>query len=259
MKRLWAIALSTLSLAAPAWASDTTPSSEQIDPYMLELKPELRHQMQGTHLLGLVGIGQVQGEPAYALDLAGWSFWDRRFYAEASLGGVFFSPKTLGIQKDPQNPNDRGNLLLPVGEASVGYNLIGIKEASRELEPLFNLNDRAFLTVGAGVAAGFTYTKADQYGFGMTVGPMVGARYKLMDWHNLNVYGRYLYGLNRAEDTYEAAFHTSFGTNVIELGYRGGQSASYLQRNVASGTDSLLADPAAVPYGAWFVRFSQGY
>ncbi len=259
MKRLWAIALATLSVAAPAFANDTLPSSEELDPYMLELRPELRHRMQATHFMGLAGIGQVEGEPAYALDLAGWSYWDRRFYAAASLGGVFFSPKTFGIQKDPQKPDDRGNLLLPAGEAAVGFNLVGIKEPSNELEPLFNLNDRAYLTVGAGVAAGFTYTKADQYGFGMTVGPMVATRYKLMDWHNLNVYGRYLYGLNRAADSYEAALHTSFGSNVIEFGYRGGQSASYLKRDVASGQDTLLAVPAAVPYGAWFVRFSQGY
>ncbi|MNT71041.1 hypothetical protein D3C72_2094850 [compost metagenome] len=111
--------------------------------------------------------------------------------------------------------------------------------------------------IGMGTAAGYAATKDGTYGLGMTVGPMVGARYKLLDWHNVNAYGHYVHGLNRAADFYEAGVHTSFGTSVIELGYRGGQNAAYLLRTVAG--DSLLPSPQPVPYGAWFVRFAQGY
>lgn len=250
-------ALLALALALPVFAADTRPGSEDLDPYMLEAHPELRHRMQASHVLGLAGIGQVQGEDAYTVDLAGWSYWDRRFFAAASLGGIMLSPRLFGIARDPQNPKAPTSTLLPIASAMLGYNLVGVRGTGRELEPLWSLGDRAYLTLGMGAAAGFAATKDGAYGLGMTVGPMLGARYKLLDWHNVNAYGHYVYGINRAADLYEAGFHTSFGTSVIELGYKGGQNATYLQRTTAG--DSLLAAPQAIPYGAWFVRFSQGY
>ncbi|MBO9541545.1 hypothetical protein J7643_13230 [bacterium] len=255
-----ALALSmlfVLGTASGALAADVRLSAEELDPYMLEARPELRHRMQAAHVLGFVGVGQVQGEDAYTADLAGWSYWDRRFYAAAHLGGIMLSPRLFGIARDPQNPQAPMNTLMPIASALLGYNLVGTKHESRELEPLWSLGDRTYLSVGMGTAAGFTATKDGLYGLGLTVGPMLGARYKLLDWRNVNAYGHYVYGLNRAADFYEAGVHASFGSNVIELGYRGGQSAAYLQRTVSG--DTLLASPQAIPYGAWFLRFSQGY
>lgn len=257
MKRFPMIAALWLLTAMPVGAS-TIPSSEHLDPFMLELRPELRHEMKASHFLGLVGIGHVAGEPAYTADLAGWAYWDRRFFASFSLGSLMLSPKTFGLQKDPQVANDQGNLLVPVGEALLGYNVIGLPGNSHGFEPLWNLNDRTYLTIGAGTAAGFTYTKSGTYGYGMSVGPLLGLRYKVMDWHNLNAYGHYLYGLNRLVDSYETGLHTSFGNNVIEFGYRGGAVSAFLQRRT-SGGDVLITDPPLIPYGAYFVRFSQGY
>lgn len=258
MMRASLIATALLLACAPAAMATTRPTSEQLDPFMLELHPELRHEMKGTHFLGLLGVGNVAGEPAYMADLAGWTYWDRRFYAGLNLGSVMISPKTFGLQKDPQLANDQGNLLMPIAEALLGYNVIGLRGGTQGFEPLWNFNDRTYLTVGAGVAAGFTYTKSAAYGYGMTAGPFLGLRYKLMDWHNLNVYGRYLYGLNRMADSYEAGMHTSFGRSVIELGYRGGAVSAFLQHRT-SGGDALMGEPALIPYGAYFIRFSQGY
>lgn len=257
MMRIPLIAALLSLMAMPAGAS-ILPSSEQLDPFMLDLRPELRHEMKASHFLGLVGIGNVAGEPAYTTDLAGWSYWDRRFFASFSLGGVMFSPKTFGLQKDPQNPSDEGNLLVPIGQALLGYNVIGLQGDSNGFEPLWNLNNRTYLTIGAGTAAGFTFTKSSTYGYGMSAGPFLGLRYKLMDWHNINAYGHYFYGLNRLVDAYEAGLHTSFGNNVIEFGYRGGAVSAFLQRQ-SSGGDVLITAPPLIPYGAYFVRFSHGY
>ena len=245
-----------LLTASAAWA-DTQPTADQLDRFMLEQHPPLRYEMKGSHFLGLVGIGNVAGEDAYMTDLAGWSYWNQRFYASLNLGSVMISPKLFGLQQDPQHHSDLGNLLIPIGEAVLGYNIVGIRDNHPGLEPLWNLNHRTFVTIGAGTAAGFTYTNNATFGFGMTAGPFLGLRYKLMDWHNLNVYGHYLYGLNRLVDSYELGLHTSFGSNVIEIGYRGGELAAYLQRTSAG--DVLLNPAPMIPYGAYFIRFAEGY
>lgn len=253
----WAVVLAVGLGASPALAAEIHPEADEVDRFMLDQHPELRTSMQAVHFLGCVGIGQVAGDPAWMTDLLGASYWDRRYFFMARVGGVWLSPRLYGIGKDPDQPDAGTNLAIPALEAIAGYNVIGVPQPSLGLEPLFNLNDRTFLMLGVGVAGGYTLLKDTKYGVAVDLGPALGARYKLLDWHNLNVYGRYQYGLSRAADAYEAGLHFSVGENVFELGYRGGLLATYLYRQ--DGQDHTLGAVTPIPYGAWFLRLAEGY
>lgn len=244
------LALGILAIAAaPAWAGDET------DAYMRTIHPELRSLMRSSHVLGEAGMGWVNGDRVYGGSLAGWSYWDPHYLAAAEIGGVWLSPKVFA--PDPANPSDHGNSVLPFVSARFGYNVVGPRLASGGLAPLWQLGPQTVVSLGVGGSAGFATTHDGMTGLGVTAGPLLGARYQLSERHNVTAYGFWQVGLNRAADTYESGLHASFGSSVVELGYRGGQLAAYYQAT-ARGT-ALLTPPNAVPYGAFFLRFSQGY
>lgn len=261
---LAALAATVLS-SAPASATSIVPSGEQLDLYALENSPDLRCNMDSHHLLGVLGFGQIEGVPVYSSEILGLTHWDRRFYWSFNLGGVMVSPRVLGVARPTTTSQDRGPIGINALDGQLGLNLIGVRGDSIGYEPLFDLNGRLYFAAGLGAAAGWIQTTDSESGarqrngIGVTLGPVLGLRYKLMDWHNLNVYARYMYGLNRAVDSYEAAIHGSLGRNVIEIGYRGGAIGTYMDYATSTAGTMIPNAPDGKGYGSWFIRFSQGY
>jgi hypothetical protein len=232
-----------LLLAMPAWANDDA------DAYQRAANPEWRSGMRSAHVLGEIGQGSVNGTTVYGGHLAGWSDWAHAYLLAADLGGVWLAPALLSGQ--------HGNFLAPLFEGRAGYNLVGPHGDGLSLEPLWQLDERTVITLGVGGGVGVASTTDGLSAIGLTAGPLIGARFRILPQHNLTAYGHYVYGLNRAADTYEGGLHASFGTSVVEAGYRGGQLAAYSQ-GTSSGTRTLNP-PTPVGYGAAFVRFSVGY
>ncbi len=243
--------------AAPALARDLTPSSEELDVYLRTRDPDYQDLMSSRHLLGELGICSVGGQESVGGELAGWTHWDRRFLLDVRVGGAWLSRQYLGLPT--VSGADAGRpfpLVSSLASVMAGYNVIGIQTQGPGLQPLLDLGGRTVVSLGWGLNAGLAMAPDSRMGLNLASGPAIGLRYRVLDWHNMNVYARGFYGLNRQADVYETGLHFNFGESVIELGFRGGRQGL----NLASqdGKIGVSTDPNGLPYEAWFLRLGLG-
>jgi|GEM_PF-3456284 len=252
------LALATLPLLAlPAMARDLTPSSEELEAYLRTHDPDHQDLMSSRHLLGELGICSVGGQESVGGELAGWTHWDRRFLLDVRIGGAWLSRQYLGL---PTVAGPAAGTPSPFASslASVmaGYNVIGIQNSGPGLQPLLDLGGRTVVSLGWGLNAGLALAPGARLGLNLASGPALGLRYRVLDWHNLNVYARGFYGLNRQADVYETGLHLNFGESVIEFGFRGGRQGLNLANQ--DGRLGVSTDPNGLPYEVWFLRLGLG-
>ena len=255
--RAGALCLAMTMVTSPALARDLTPSGEEMDAYLRSHDPDFQDLMTSRHILGELGVSSVDGQESLGGELAGWSHWDRRFLLDVHLGGAWLSRRYLGLPTISGSSDSRPYPLVgSLASVIAGYNVIGVQSSAPGLQPLIDLGGRTVVSLGWGLNAGLALAPDAKLGLNLASGPALGLRHRLLDWHNMTLYGRGFLGLNRQADVYETGLHLNFGDCVFELGFRGGRQGL----NLASQDGKLGVSTAGqfMPHETWFLRLGLG-